>query len=125
MIKQIIDIVKKQGPIKAKDIAYQLNVDTSTVNSILYSREVKDVLERDNSYKWKYKENISTSNNQVNVDPQLNKITNILLIVYQEKLKLSVFASNYNLQYTQLSSFNTEDENFNFLDNLVIKNILD
>ena len=75
MIKQIIDIVKKQGPIKAKDIAYQLNVDTSTVNSILYRREVKDFLERDNSYKWKYKENISTSDNQVNADYQLNKIT--------------------------------------------------
>ena len=75
MIEQIKDIVKKQGPIKAKDIAYQLNVDTSTVNSILYRREVKDVLERDNSYKWKYKKNISTSDNQVNVDPQLSKIT--------------------------------------------------
>lgn len=120
MIKQIIDIVKKQGPIKAKDIAYQLNVDTSTVNSILYRREVKDFLERDNSYKWKYKENISTSDNQVNADYQLNKITKYFInCLSREKLKLSVFArSNYNLQYTQLSNFNTEDENFNFLDNL-------
>ena len=118
--KTIIDTIKKYQPIKSKKIAEILSWDKSEVDSILYSASMKKYVTVDSAYNWSIveKEIEDKNKGKNNADPLLNKLCKYYLqCLSREQTKFSVFArSNYDLQYAQLSNFNVDDSEFEYIE---------
>lgn len=113
MEKRIIALLKASPRgLTAKSIANTLNIDRSTVNSILYGR-LKDQCNVDSSYVWRLNDNQvlppsdNTCQETISADPKLKRICQYYLncIALDGTNKISVFKdSQFSLDYIELES---------------------
>ena len=113
MEKRIIALLKASPRgLTAKSIANTLNIDRSTVNSILYGR-LKEQCNVDSSYVWRLNDNQvlppsdNTCQETISADPKLKRICQYYLncIALDGTNKISVFKdSQFSLDYIELES---------------------
>lgn len=115
--KQIFDIIQNSPlGIKAKDIAFKLNLPKSTVNNLLHGK-LKKYCNQDSSYRWfsRHSNNSVANNfkNQVVPDKALNDICRYYLncLSLETNSGISEFlTSNFSLKYAELPDISLENQ---------------
>ena len=110
---KILEIIRKNPGIKAKDIADLIGCERRDVNSALYGR-LKDFCYQDTSYKWHLNEDKNKQRSTepvVEPDKQLADICKYYLncLSLEENNGISAFlTSNFSLDYAELPSLNVD-----------------
>lgn len=117
--EQIYEILlKAPNGLRARDIAMQLNVEKSEVNSCLYGSLLKDKCYQDTSYVWHIKSDIKTGTEekiqQKTADKELRNICRYYLncMSIDETNSINTFArGRYGLNYEELSELELHNIN--------------
>ncbi len=115
--KQIFDIIQNSPlGIKAKDIAFKLNLPKSIVNDVLREK-LKKYCDQDSSYRWFSRKSNNTVaknlNHQVVPDKALNDICRYYLncLSLETNSGISEFlTSNFSLKYAELPAISLENQ---------------
>ncbi|SRR5579875_2273643 len=105
---QMLEFVRANAGLKAKEIASRLEMDRAEVNSLLYSLQRRGKVERDQGYRWRVRDGAPARPRPVAVQPDshLSKLCRYYLdcLSQDDQEGVSVFASSSfgRLDYAEL-----------------------
>lgn len=118
-------LLKSPNGLKARDIAKQLGVEKSEVNSCLYSNLLKNKCHQDSSYVWHIKSNIQPDAvekiNQEPADTELQNICRYYLncLSLDDANSINAFArGQFSLNYVELPALELDNTGYGCYDKL-------